>query len=34
MDAGLDRHEAILAIGWVLIDFMRDLMEPDSFFSR
>ena len=27
MDAGLDRHEAIHAIGWVLIQFMSDLME-------
>jgi hypothetical protein len=27
MDAGLDRHEAIHAIGWVLIEFMSDLME-------
>ena len=27
----LDRHEAIHAIGWVLIEFMSDLMgEPES----
>jgi hypothetical protein len=31
MDEGLDRHEAIHAIGWVLIEFMSDLMdEPES----
>src|SRR6516165_6447052 len=31
MDAGLDRHEAIHAIGWVLIQFMSDQMEtPNS----
>jgi hypothetical protein len=31
MDEGLDRHEAIHAIGWVLIEFMNDLMdEPES----
>ena len=27
MDAGLDRHETIHAIAWVLIDFVRDLMK-------
>src|SRR6516164_7244358 len=27
MEAGLDRHEAIHAIGWVLIDFMHNLMD-------
>jgi hypothetical protein len=27
MNAGLDRHETIHAIGWVLIDFMQGLME-------
>jgi hypothetical protein len=31
MDAGLDRHEAIHAIGWVLIEFMSDLMETPEF---
>jgi hypothetical protein len=31
MDEGLDRHEGIHAIGWVLIEFMSDLMdEPES----
>jgi hypothetical protein len=31
MDEGLDRHEAIHAIGWILIEFMSDLMdEPES----
>jgi hypothetical protein len=31
MDEGLDRHEAVHAIGWVLIEFMSDLMdEPES----
>jgi hypothetical protein len=31
MDEGLDRHEAIHAIGWVLIEFMSDLMDaPES----
>jgi hypothetical protein len=31
MDEGLDRHEAIHAIGWVLIELMSDLMdEPES----
>jgi hypothetical protein len=27
MDAGLDRHETIHAIAWVLIEFMGDLMH-------
>jgi hypothetical protein len=31
MDAGLDRHEALHAIGWVLIQFMSDLMETPEF---
>ena len=31
MDAGLDRHEAIHAIGWVLIQFMSDQMETPEF---
>ena len=31
MDAGLDRHEAIHAIGWVLIQFMSDRMETPEF---
>jgi hypothetical protein len=31
MDAGLDRHEAIHAIGWVLIQFMSDQMERPEF---
>jgi hypothetical protein len=33
MDEGLDRHEAIHAIGWVLVEFMADLVnapEPDT----
>jgi hypothetical protein len=31
IDAGLDRHEAVHAIGWVLIEFMGDLMnQPES----
>ena len=31
INEGLDRHEAIHAIGWVLIEFMSDLMdEPES----
>jgi hypothetical protein len=30
MDAGLDRHETIHAIGWVLIQFMSDLMESQE----
>jgi hypothetical protein len=31
MDEGLDRHEAIHAIGSVLVEFMTDLMEaPES----
>jgi hypothetical protein len=31
MDAGLDRHEAIHAIGWVLVEYMADLMDaPES----
>jgi hypothetical protein len=31
MDEGLDRHEALHATGWVLIEFMSDLMdEPES----
>jgi len=30
MEEGLDRHDAIQAIGWVLIEFMSDLMDaPD-----
>ena len=31
MDEGLDRHEAIHAIGWVLIQFMSDQMETPEF---
>jgi hypothetical protein len=31
MDAGLDRHEAIHAIGWVLIQFMSDQTETPEF---
>jgi len=27
MDPGLDRHETVHAIGWVLIQFMSDLMD-------
>jgi len=27
IDEGLDRHEAIHAIGWVLIEFVQDLMD-------
>ena len=31
MDGGLNRHETIHAIGWVLIEFMSDLMDkPES----
>jgi hypothetical protein len=30
MDAGLDRHETVHAIGWVLIQFMSDLMESQE----
>jgi hypothetical protein len=31
MDQGLDRHEAIHAIGWVLAEFMQDLLRaPQS----
>ena len=31
MDEGLDRHEAIHAIGSVLVEFMTDLMKaPES----
>ena len=31
MDAGLDRHEAIHAVGWVLIQFISDLMDTPEF---
>ena len=34
MDEGLDRHEAIHAIGWVLIDFMQDLMDTPELGSE
>jgi hypothetical protein len=31
MDGGLDRHEAIHAIGWVLVEFMADRVNaPES----
>jgi hypothetical protein len=31
LDEGLDRHEAIHAIGWVLTEFMSELMDaPES----
>jgi len=31
MDGGLDRHEAIHAIGWVLVEFMADQVNaPES----
>ena len=31
INEGLDRHEAIHAIGWVLVEFMSDLIdEPES----
>ena len=34
MDAGIDRHEAIHAIGWVLIEFIRDLMKAPELGSE